>query len=186
LSKAKFKLTIELVPATVWFSSLYQYYRKSGQLDKWRKIKEELFKREGRKCWICGKEGVRLEAHEFWEYDDVNHVQRLVAIHHLCSLCHKVKHIGFWCYTEEGRMLLAREGLTREDLIEHFCKVNNCTREEFEEHEREAFRIWRERSLHEWKQDFGEYAVDMKPGVAGGHESHLPSDSASARKRALR
>jgi len=156
----KFKLTIELVPATVWYSSLYHYYKDNGQLEKWRKLKEELFRKEGRRCWICGKEGVRLEAHEFWEYDDINHVQRLVAIHHLCSLCHKIKHIGFWCYTDEGSMQLAREGLTREDLIEHFCRVNNCTRADFEEHEREAFRIWRERSLYEWKQDFGKYAVE--------------------------
>jgi len=47
--------------------------------------------------------------------------------------------------------------LSREDLINHFCKVNNCSREDFEKHEEEAFRIWRERSKYEWKQDFGEY-----------------------------
>jgi hypothetical protein len=111
LSKAKqLKLTIELVPATVWFSSLYHYYKDNMQLNKWRKLKEELFKNEGLKCWICGKEGVRLEAHEFWEYDDVRHVQRLMAIHHLCDLCHKIKHIGYWCYTKEGRTQLAQEG----------------------------------------------------------------------------
>ena len=98
-----------------------------------------------------------MEAHEFWEYDDKRHVQRLVAVHHLCDLCHKVKHIGFWCRTRDGKELLARLGLTREDLVRHFCRVNNCSREEFEEHEREAFRIWEERSRHRWKQDFGEY-----------------------------
>ncbi len=155
---AKFRLTIELMPATVWFSSIYQIYKRAGRLDKWRKIKRELLEKEGRKCWICGRDDLRLEAHEFWEYDDENYVQRLVAIHHICSLCHKVKHIGFWCYTEEGRKRLAREGLTREDLIEHFCRVNNCSREDFERHEREAFEKWRERSMHEWRQDFGKYS----------------------------
>jgi len=50
-----------------------------------------------------------------------------------------------------------KAGLTREDLINHFCNVNNCTRKDFERHEEEAFRIWSERSKYEWKQDFGEY-----------------------------
>ena len=153
----KFKLTIELIPSTAWFSSIYKIYKKYNKLNKWIKIKKELFEKEGRRCWICGAENVRLEAHEFWEYDDKNHIQRLVAIHHLCGMCHKIKHIGFWCYTEDGRRQLEKEGLTRDDLIEHFCKVNNCSRKEFEEHEKEAFRIWRERSKYEWKQDFGKY-----------------------------
>ncbi len=158
--KRGFKLTIELVPSTAWFSSLYHVYREAGRLDEWRRLKEELFEREGRRCWICGRRGGRLEAHEFWEYDDENHVQRLVAVHHLCSMCHKVKHIGFWCYTREGRERLAREGLTREDLIEHFCRVNNCTREDFERHEEEAYRKWVERSRHRWRQDLGSYHPD--------------------------
>ena len=162
LSSGKFKLTIELVPARAWFSSLYQLYKRSNQLNRWRRIKKELFRREGRRCWICGKEDVRLEAHEFWEYDDENHVMRLRAIHHLCHLCHKVKHIGFWCYTLDGRRLLEREGLTKEDLIKHFCKVNNCTPEEFEEHKREAFQKWRERSKYKWKINLGKYDPGRK------------------------
>jgi hypothetical protein len=153
----KFRLTIELVPSTVWFSSIYQIYKRSNQLDKWRKIKKELFEREGRRCWICGKEGGHLEAHEFWDYDDSKHIQKLTAIHHICDMCHKIKHIGFWCYTEEGRERLARLGLTREDLINHFCKVNNCLRVDFEEHEKKAFEKWKERSKYQWIQYFGEY-----------------------------
>lgn len=148
--EGKSKLTIELVPSTVWFSSIYQIYKRNNQLNKWRKIKKELFEKERRKCWICGAKNTRLEAHEFWEYDDKNHIQKLIAIYHLCSMCHKIKHIGFWCYTEDGRKQLER-GLSREDLINHFCKVNNCSREEFEKHEEETFRIWRERSKYEWK-----------------------------------
>jgi len=157
MDEEEFKLTIELVPSTVWFESIYQIYKRSHQENKWRKIKKEIFEKEGRKCWICGAENTRLEAHEFWEYDDKNHIQKLVAIHHLCSMCHKIKHIGFWCYTENGIRQLERAGLSREDLINHFCRVNNCSRENFEKHERKAFKIWRERSKYEWKQDFGKY-----------------------------
>lgn len=159
MTKKKFKLTIELIPSTVWFSSLYQFYKRNKRGNKWRRIKNKLYDLEGRRCFLCGKEGSRLEAHEFWEYDDKNHIQKLVAIHHLCSMCHKIKHIGFWCHTEDGRKKLAKYSLTREDLIVHFCEVNNCSKEEFEKHEEEAFEVWRERSKHEWSQDFRDYDV---------------------------
>jgi len=161
MSQKKFKLNIELVPSTVWFSSIYQIYKRNNKLNKWRKIKKELFDLEGRRCFLCGKERGRLEAHEFWEYDDENHIQKLVAIHHLCGMCHKIKHIGFWRYTEKGREKLARTGLSREDLINHFCKVNNCSQDEFFQHEKEAFKIWEERSKYDWEQDFFEYDLSL-------------------------
>jgi len=138
MNQKKFKLVIELVPSTVWFSSLYQIYKNSNQLNKWRKIKKELFEKEGNRCWICGKEEKHLEAHEFWEYDDKNHIQKLVAIHHLSEICNRIKHIGFWCYSQEGKQQLAKAGLSREDLIDHFCKVNKCSKEEFEKHEKRS------------------------------------------------
>ena len=150
----KFKLEIELVPSSVWFSSLYQLLPRS----MWYRIKQRLYAEEGRECHICGSKEGRLSAHEFWKYDDKEHIQRLVAIHHLCNLCHKIKHIGFWCYTAKGKANLKREGLNREDLMKHFCTVNDCTREDFLEHEEKAFDVWAERSKHQWKQDFGEFA----------------------------
>jgi len=154
-------LTIELVPVTVWFSSIYQIYKRNNKLSEWREIKKDLFEREGRRCWICGKEGGRLEAHEFRKYDDESHIQKLIAIHHLCGMCHKIKHIGFWCHTKHGKEKLMEEGLTRDDLINHFCKVNACSREDFEKHEEEAFRIWEERNKYRWKQDFGKYDIKI-------------------------
>ncbi|MDI6603171.1 MAG: hypothetical protein QME57_03605 [Patescibacteria group bacterium] len=72
----------------------------------WNKIKKVLFKNEGRKCWICGATGVRLQAHEFWEAVPVEQKilkkykreiaerKKLVAIHHLCGRCHMVKHFN--------------------------------------------------------------------------------------------
>jgi len=160
----KFKLEIELVPATVWFSSIYQIYKKNNKLNEWLKQKKKIFEKEGKDCWICGRKNHRLEAHEFWKYDDKNHIQKLRAIHHLCPLCHKIKHIGFWCHTPEGIKILEKSGLTEENLINHFCKVNNCSKKEFKSYEREAFRIWRERSKYKWKQDFEEYDIKKKKG----------------------
>jgi len=149
----EFILTIDLVPSTVWFSSLYRLMPK----EKWNALKREIYEKEGRKCYICGSTRPPFELHEFWEYDDEAHVQKLVGIHHLCRLCHMIKHIGFWCYTSDGRKKLEKLGLSRKDLIEHFCRVNNCSEGDFERHEDEAFEIWRKRSKHEWKQEFGEY-----------------------------
>lgn len=150
----KLKLEIELVPSSVWYSSLYQLLPKKA----WYRIKQRLYVQEGRKCYICGSTEGRFSAHEFWEYDDKDHIQRLAGVHHLCNLCHKIKHIGFWCYIARGKANLEREGLNREDLIKHFCTVNDCTTKDFLEHERKAFDAWTERSKHQWKQDFGEFA----------------------------
>lgn len=156
--KTEFKLTIELVPSSVWRSSLYQLLPRNV----WHSIKREIFAKEGRKCYICGTTEGRFSAHEFWEYDDEKRFQRLVAVHHLCNLCHKIKHIGFWCYTAEGKAKLKQEELNREDLVKHFCLMNNCNREEFLKHEEEAFGVWRERSKLQWKQDFGKYSRLIK------------------------
>ncbi len=149
------KLIIELVPSTVWYSSIYRLCKEKNQMHKWHKIKKELFEKEGRKCWICGKENIRLEAHEFWEYDDLKHIQKLGAIHHLCSMCHKIKHIGLWLHTEDGARMLKEAGLSEVDVIAHFCAINNCSVEDFDKHKKEAFEIFAERSKYNWKQDFG-------------------------------
>lgn len=149
----KLKLTIELVPSTVWYSSLYRLLPNN----MWRKLRKEIGEKEGWKCWICGSTTSPLELHEFWKYDEKKRVQKLVGMHLLCRLCHMIKHIGFWCYTKDGKEKLKKMGLSREDLIKHFCKVNGCSKEDFYRHEEEAFSIWEQRSKIEWKQDFGKY-----------------------------
>jgi len=53
--------------------------------------------------------------------------------------------------------LLRKAGITIKDVINHFCKVNNCTREEFEKHKEKAFRKWKERGRYKWKIDLGKY-----------------------------
>ena len=80
----------------------------------------------------------RMNCHEIWEYDDKNHIQKLLGFIALCSMCHHVKHIGF-------AGILAREGkLNYEKVVEHFMTVNNCDRRTFEEHRKRAFLIWEE------------------------------------------
>jgi hypothetical protein len=151
------KLTIELVPSTVWNSSLYSFFKNTNQEEIWREIKKKLFEKEKRKCWICGNSNRRLEAHEFWNYDDVNKIQKLENIHHLCDLCHKVKHIGRWLFTYDGEKDLKKQKMKKEDIIRHFCKVNNCSNEDLDKYLIEVFKIHSKRSKFDWQQDFGIY-----------------------------
>ncbi len=67
-------------------------------------------------------------------------------------MCHHCKHIGL-------AGILASEGkLDFEQVIEHFIRVNQCLREEYQAHEKAAFDEWRERNRFEWTSDLGTYA----------------------------
>lgn len=138
---------MELVPSTVWESSLYRLMPR----EIWNRIRDDFIKENGRKCQICGETTGTMNLHEIWNYDDTKHIQKLEGFILLCKMCHHVKHIGL-------AGVLAEEGkLDYNEVIRHFCKVNNCSEKEFEKHREEAFEIWEKRSKFEWKQDFGEY-----------------------------
>ena len=69
----------------------------------------------------------------------------------LCKMCHHVKHIGL-------AGILANQGkLDFNAVVSHYCKVNGCNTKDFQQHQKDAFTVWRQRSSHSWKQDFGEY-----------------------------
>jgi hypothetical protein len=146
------KLTAELVPETVWYKSLAKLLPKSV----WNSVREDVIKKNGRQCQICGETEGTMNLHEIWDYDDVNHVQKLDGFILLCVMCHHVKHIGL-------AGILANGGkLDYNKVVRHFCKVNSCSEKEFEEHVKGAFTIWRKRSQLQWKQDFGEYGQFVK------------------------
>jgi len=127
------KLGIDLVPSTVWESSLYRLLPRRV----WGDIRNKIIKEHGRKCQICGEtEGV-MNLHEMWKYDDV-------------------KHIGL------AGILASQGKLDYGKVVEHFCKVNKCTIKEFKKHEARAFEIWEKRSRSQWKQDFGNYKEFIK------------------------
>jgi 5-methylcytosine-specific restriction endonuclease McrA len=122
----------------------------------WDSIRNDFIKENGRKCQVCGETSGTMNLHEIWNYDDKKHVQKLEGFILLCRMCHHVKHIGL-------AGILANQGkLDYDKVIEHFCKVNDCTKKEFEKHKAKAFEIWRERSEYEWNQDFGKYKEFIK------------------------
>lgn len=135
---AEFKLDFELVPDSCWYSNL----RSALPAPAWDVLRKKAYSRANGKCMICGAPCVRLEAHEQWEYDDKNGVQRLKNIIAVCRPCHEVIHIG-------RTQLMERE----EQACKHFMKVNNCSYAEYRAALGEANEKHRERSRREWSLD---------------------------------
>lgn len=127
--------------------SLYSTLKSMGKLSLWRKIKEGLFKKEERKCWICGAEKTQLNAHEFWEYYPGG--KSLIGIHHICRKCHMLQHSDKFCLLEE-------EAEAEINHLEFICK-DRASEEELNRdikkmlHERGERRVSKKR-LNEWKE----------------------------------
>lgn len=109
------KLNFELVPEECWGGNL----RSLLSPKDWDTVRRDAYARAGGKCSICGAKG-RLEAHEKWEYDEKNAVQKLVDVVALCRACHEVKHIS--------RTQLMGRGA---EAMEHFMRVNGCSQMEY-------------------------------------------------------
>lgn len=147
----KLKLTIDLVPRTSWEANL----RKRTSQSNWDKIRKKAYADYGHKCGICEATG-KINCHEIWEYDDEKYIQKLKGFIALCDLCHHVKHIGM------AGILASQGKLDMDKVIEHFCEVNSCDVQAFEEHSDHAFKEWEERSKHDWVLDLGEYTSLVK------------------------
>jgi len=145
------------MPTTVETKSLFQVFDKNRRIDDWKAIKDELLRREGNKCWICDRNDNLLHIQEFWDYDDEKQTMKLVEIHHVCDLCHKIKRTDFWFFTDYGKEQLKKLGYSYEDIIKHYCKVNKCRIKDFGKNWREAIEVWKERNKQQWQQDYGEF-----------------------------
>lgn len=138
------KLTIELVPKTMWYTNVRSNVSKS----EWDRIRLKCYIQANNQCEICGdvgtNQGVRhkVECHEIWEYDDANHVQKLTGLIALCPNCHTVKHPG-----------LAQINGKLNVVINQLKKVNNMTFEQAAEYLADSFTVWRVRSQHQWSLD---------------------------------
>lgn len=158
------KLEIELVPKTCWYSNL----RKSITQKNWDIIRKQCYKDANYRCEICGSDGKNqifqtrgsisgtLNCHEIWEYDDVNHIQKLKGFIALCNNCHMIKHLGF-------AGIKAGEGLLDYNkLIDHFLKINNTTLDVFKDHCTKVEEIFIERSKFKWTTDLSQWNYLIK------------------------
>jgi len=157
LNKLKeLKLTLEFIPITME-RSLYQFLKRSDRMNRWKGIKEDLVKKNGKKCQVCNRSNAHLEAHEAWDYQEDTCTQLLKNIQLLCHECHRVKHVNLFYQSKLRRWGFLRSNTSKQDLIDHFCKVNECNEEDFETMEREAFKLLRRRNRISWRKDFGSF-----------------------------
>lgn len=186
LVRPAFKLAIELVPSTSWYDNL----RKGMKKEEWDGLRRKIYSKHGYRCGICASRG-RMNCHEIWSYDDRRHIQKLDGFIALCDWCHHrqvhrlgetspageadVKHIGL------ASILASRGELDYDLVVEHFMKVNQCSRSAFERHRSGAFAVWEERSKFQWKVVVGNYdkAEPAEPRKARGTQLNLMGEKAS-------
>ena len=137
-----YKLTIELVPRTCWYSNV----RSNVTKNEWDVIRKKSYEHANHVCEICGdvgtNQGVRhnVECHEIWDYNDETKEQILLGLISLCPYCHKSKHVG-----------LAQMNGELHIVVNQLMKVNDITEDEALNYINKSFDIWSKRSNFEWK-----------------------------------
>lgn len=135
-----YKLTVELVPQSLWYTNV----RSMVSPERWNELRRESYKKAGYVCEICNEVGKThpVECHEVWEYDDEKKIQKLVKLISLCPMCHKCKHLGRSLYVDRD-----------ETVIDHFLTVNKISLEEALDYFKAVFKVYRVRSEHKWSTD---------------------------------
>ena len=136
------RLYFELVPRSSWCDNVRSKFTRA----EWDRLRKQIYADYQHRCGICGAKG-RLAAHEIWDYDEQSHIQKLTGMIALCDLCHHVKHIGF------AEVLASQGKLNLKRVIDHYCKINQCSLQDFDAQLEEAFRVWNQRSQHQWQVD---------------------------------
>lgn len=143
-TKSNPKLTIELIPTTCHFSNV----RTMVTPKDWDKLRFASYELANNKCQICGDNGLnqgykhKVECHEIWEYDDINHIQKLTGLISLCPTCHQVKHIG-------RAIAIGKQ----KECFKQLAKINNWNQEQILLHITSSFELHKKRSKFQWTLD---------------------------------
>jgi hypothetical protein len=149
----RFKPAIRPVPFPLWELNL----RNILGPYRWRKLRAAVIKERGLNCEVCGtrvKQSKEIKAHEAWLYtyrgkQGVATVERLSLV---CWFCHSCEHFAL------TQSLVAQGILTKRALKEttaHFCKLNGCTRRQFENYHATTMTEWEELSAKSWIISWG-------------------------------
>ena len=118
---------------------------------------------EGTHCWACGigiEEGknlpantkhIGLSAHEWWDWNEMNFVRKLVTIRFLCFDCH-------YLTGRDAIWTLRFSKLAEKDInrIKRFCAVNNCSVPQMwtqMQHAREKWQRLNKTDIDQWHHD---------------------------------
>jgi hypothetical protein len=137
---------------------------------------------------ICGSVGADhpVEAHEAWEFDEAERMQRLVGMMALCPACHEVKHFGRAVRRGRGEQVRAQ-----------LARINGWSGDEVEEHLRTTAEVWHRREeVEDWSLDLAalaEYGMVPPPpmdsvvrhATRGAVRLRARRDVQVARERAL-
>jgi hypothetical protein len=147
-------------------------------LDTWTWKKLRVL-RSSEFCEICnwqesGKpRGFNLHMHEVFHYQirlRGNSVAFLRSLQFLCKRCHGIVHNGWVApklIEQAEQQLLKRTRFQTEfevalanceSIVEHFCNVNQCRRDDFFRHAEQAAANKRERDRHVWRIDWTTFA----------------------------
>jgi hypothetical protein len=162
-------LTVDRIPTSCHCSNV----RSTVSEGVWNRLRRRVHRQAGSRCEICGGvgSGHPVEAHEAWEFDEAERMQRLVRMIALCPACHEVKHFGR--AAQRGRA---------EDARAHLARVNAWSEDQVEEHLRLTETIWRRREeIEDWGLDLAallDYGV-VPPPVMDARARH---DTRGARR----
>jgi len=149
----KLKLTMEPILTQNWHKSLANLLPKPV----WDTVRRDCYKEFNYLCAICGEGDIQCHCHEVWTYDDKKHIQFLKGVQCLCPDCHNIKHWGRLVNeVHSGKLSLSE--LNR--LAQHFCRVNKCSMEAFEQHKLEVFTLREKRDRHTYKIDWGKLSPE--------------------------
>ena len=140
MAPAVSRLSVELVPATAWWSNV----RSNVTRAEWGVCKRFVQERSGRRCEVCTGVGARypVDCHETWDYDDERAMQTLVGLIALCPPCHEVKHIGRALRLGNFNRALA-----------HLATVNGWSLDHADRYVALQLQIHALRSTHPWSLD---------------------------------
>lgn len=132
-------LKIEMIPNSAWNCNL----RKMLKQSQWDLIRKTAYSEQNHLCAICGSKPNVLEAHEVWEFDANDKVQKLVNVVALCQPCHGVIHYG--------RSLMIGYG---DEAYSHYRKVTGRNKRQFEKEFKQAYDKYLELSkIEKWTLD---------------------------------
>ncbi len=132
-----YKLHVNMIPEISFNVNL-----RTILLNKeWDILRKAVYEKYLYKCAICGKENVKLEAHEKWEYMYEKSMQRLVDIMALCKKCHLNKHLGY-----AGNL----DYLVKQDIIQHWCSVNGKSKQDFQKYFMNVYGLFQLRNKFKW------------------------------------
>jgi len=144
------ELEIQSIPECNWGRSLANLL----PTEVWDRLRRDVYADANWVCTKCFRTGLELHCHEHWIYNDKKYIQILSELWCICEDCHNLIH---WGRTVAEALKGSYSGSHMEQLRKHFCKVNKCTKTEFEGHKTEALMISIKHNKHKWKIDWGIY-----------------------------